>query len=585
MILGKPVRVLLCVLFPAMLCTVTKAGFFSAVARLEKLVQDERETVAMVKQYIQKGGQVSTDMQRYVHSFDDSFSGRDHIARQVYHPVRAYLLIKRLSQVPNNLSEAQTLTGKEFELPTAEDLYMSALALVKLQHVYNLDMRSLVQGQILMLPQAASDEEAVTNITEVSPTHPTLALDASDTFYIGDVAFKENSFYQAALWFNVTLEMMREKEMSLLTVKDEPHGLKILDVLLKLADTVQRIQPNKAVSMAVSKLAHVCEDKNPSCPQWASMGECDANREFMLVSCRLSCGVCEVGQNVKEKKAEANADDLRLLSNLLRNVSSSLTKPIYTHENLCRLGVLKNQAPHPTLTCTYIRPSPYFYLSPVKMEVLHEGNPLVALYHDVITDKETAFMRDMALTKLERSLIQARHDGGGDVFSKTRVSETGWLFDSEHPKIAKLSRRVEQITGLDINCPSAEAFQLVNYGLGGLYEQHWDVLGHPEPKLLCISEDQQRVFMPTGERIVTFLFYLSDVEAGGATVFPNLNLAVPAVKNSAVLFHDLKKSLAFEENSLHAGCPVLMGSKWIANKWIRAYGNEFRWPCGLTPEE
>ncbi|XP_019626673.1 PREDICTED: prolyl 4-hydroxylase subunit alpha-3-like [Branchiostoma belcheri] len=91
--------------------------------------------------------------------------------------------------------------------------------------------------------------------------------------------------------------------------------------------------------------------------------------------------------------------------------------------------------------------------------------------------------------------------------------------------------------------------------------------------------------MANGQRIVTFLFYLSDVEAGGATVFPRLNLAVPAVKNSAVMFHDLKKSLDFEEDSQHAGCPVLMGSKWIANKWIHAHGNEFRWPCGLTPEE
>ncbi|XP_078683360.1 prolyl 4-hydroxylase subunit alpha-3-like isoform X2 [Branchiostoma floridae x Branchiostoma belcheri] len=548
-----PVRVLLFMLLPALLCAVTDAGFFSAVVRLEKLVQKEREVVARVKQYIQEGRQVSTDMQRYVNSFDDGSPRHDNIA---HHPVRAYLLIKRLSQVPNNLSEAQVLTGEEVELPTAEDLYMSALALVRLQHVYNLDMRSLVRGQIVMVQQPANGKQPEMTAV-ISTKDPTLSLDTSDTFYIGDVAYKENSFYQAMLWFNMTLEMLK--------VKDEPteQGLKILDVLLKLADTVQRIKWDKAVSKAMIKLGNVCADESEFCPQWASMGECDINTKFMLYTCRLSCGVCEVGQNVKAHKDDANADDLRLLSNLLRNVTSSIRKPFYIHENLCRLGVLKNQAPpHPTLTCRYVRPSPYFYLSPVKMEVLHDRSPLVTLYHDVITDKEADFMTDMALQKLARSPIQAADGRGPDVLSSTRISETGWLFDAEDPMIAKLSRRVGHITGLEINCPAAEAFQVVNYGLGGLYEQHVDVLRVPEPTLLCLSQDKQPEMMPTGERIVTFLFY-----------------------NSAVLFQDLKKSLDFEENSLHAGCPVLLGSKWIANKWIRAHGNEFRWPCGLTPEE
>jgi prolyl 4-hydroxylase len=33
------------------------------------------------------------------------------------------------------------------------------------------------------------------------------------------------------------------------------------------------------------------------------------------------------------------------------------------------------------------------------------------------------------------------------------------------------------------------------------------------------------------------------------------------------------------------GCPVLIGNKWIANKWIHEYGQEFRRPCSLDPME
>ncbi|KAK6190713.1 hypothetical protein SNE40_002516 [Patella caerulea] len=38
------------------------------------------------------------------------------------------------------------------------------------------------------------------------------------------------------------------------------------------------------------------------------------------------------------------------------------------------------------------------------------------------------------------------------------------------------------------------------------------------------------------------------------------------------------------ELSEHAGCPVVLGEKWVSNKWIWAYGNSFTRPCGLTPD-
>ncbi|XP_078659717.1 prolyl 4-hydroxylase subunit alpha-3-like [Branchiostoma floridae x Branchiostoma belcheri] len=527
--MDHPCRVLLYVLFQSILC-IADAGYFSAVARLEKLVQEEREIVSVVKQHIQNGGKVSTDMQRYISSCEDIFSvpGRDHVAQQASHPVRAYLLIKRLSNISS--AEVSMLTGKDVQLPTAEDLYMTALALIMLQDVYSLDMRSLVQGQIVMVSQSTNGEDP--EMTEICSKDPAFRLELSDTYYIGDVACKENKFYHAVLWFNLTLEIMREKKQSV----TNQAGLRMSKVLLKLVDTVQKIKFDRALFMAVSKLGATAQ------------------------------------------KTDANVEGLTLISNLLENAASSLRRPIRTeipqvkYEHLCRLGVLKKQAPHSTLACRYVRSSPYFYLSPVKMEPLHQGSPTVTLYHDVITDKEADLMRDMALNRMNRSPVLA--DEGGNVFSKTRVSETGWIFDSEHPIIAKLSRRVGYITGLEVSWPYGEAFQVLNYGLGGFYEPHVDYFRAEQPAV-----------MANGQRIVTFLFYLSDVEAGGATVFPRLNLAVPAVKNIAVMFHDLKKSLDFEEDSQHAGCPVLMGSKWIANKWIHAHGNEFRWPCGLTPEE
>ncbi len=38
-------------------------------------------------------------------------------------------------------------------------------------------------------------------------------------------------------------------------------------------------------------------------------------------------------------------------------------------------------------------------------------------------------------------------------------------------------------------------------------------------------------------------------------------------------------------DTIHAACPVLVGSKWVANKWFHDVGQEFRKPCGLNINE
>lgn len=32
----------------------------------------------------------------------------------------------------------------------------------------------------------------------------------------------------------------------------------------------------------------------------------------------------------------------------------------------------------------------------------------------------------------------------------------------------------------------------------------------------------------------------------------------------------------------HSGCPVLVGNKWVANKWLHEFGQEFKRPCGTN---
>lgn len=74
-------------------------------------------------------------------------------------------------------------------------------------------------------------------------------------------------------------------------------------------------------------------------------------------------------------------------------------------------------------------------------------------------------------------------------------------------------------------------------------------------------------------------------ELGGATVFPRIGARIEPISRSAVLWYNLHPSLNGDIRTLHAGCPVLVGSKWVSNLWIRANGQVFRRPCDLVKED
>ncbi|KAK2177130.1 hypothetical protein NP493_618g01011 [Ridgeia piscesae] len=156
-----------------------------------------------------------------------------------------------------------------------------------------------------------------------------------------------------------------------------------------------------------------------------------------------------------------------------------------------------------------------------------------------------------------------------------------WLDDNASTLLLKLSRRIEDITGLDTTLrtrfSSTELFQVLNYGIGGQYDPHFDF--YEDTKQL---EMYPPSLQGSGERLATFLFYLTDVKFGGATVFPNAGVRVKVAKNGAAFWYNLKTSGDLDKGTLHAGCPVLIGSKWVTNKWIHEYGQQFRRPCELT---
>ena len=93
-------------------------------------------------------------------------------------------------------------------------------------------------------------------------------------------------------------------------------------------------------------------------------------------------------------------------------------------------------------------------------------------------------------------------------------------------------------------------------------------------------------------RTATILIYLTDTEEGGETAFPhslwidkdiqaagetfsncsNGGVAVKPRKGDALLFFGLKVDVSrYEPFSLHAGCPVIKGIKWLVSLLLSAW--------------
>ncbi|XP_064617830.1 prolyl 4-hydroxylase subunit alpha-3-like isoform X2 [Liolophura sinensis] len=213
----------------------------------------------------------------------------------------------------------------------------------------------------------------------------------------------------------------------------------------------------------------------------------------------------------------------------------------------------------------------------VKQEIL-SFDPFISLFYDVLSETEGNKFRNAAKENLYRAMVGNPSEA---ITSEVRVGQLTWLDDSE-PSIKKISARVMDITGLDVTMrtvqSSSESFQIVNYGIGGHYEPHTDTYSNRS-----VLADVPDFLQNTGDRLATFLFYLGDVVEGGSTVFPRVGIQVPVVKNGAAFWYNLNRAGENDERVTHAGCPVLLGQKWVANKWIREHGQEFRHGCGLTP--
>jgi prolyl 4-hydroxylase len=84
-----------------------------------------------------------------------------------------------------------------------------------------------------------------------------------------------------------------------------------------------------------------------------------------------------------------------------------------------------------------------------------------------------------------------------------------------------------------------------------------------------LSPSRREALRRGGQRVGTFVLYLTDVEEGGGTAFPVRDIEVRPRKGKALFFANTNSYGKPDRDTRHAGLPVVKGVKFIANKWLR----------------
>ena len=175
--------------------------------------------------------------------------------------------------------------------------------------------------------------------------------------------------------------------------------------------------------------------------------------------------------------------------------------------------------------------------------------PLVVVLGSVLTDEECDVLIQVSKDRLERSKI-----GSSREVSTIRTSSGAFLDDTDHEVVKRVEQRIAGLTGIPLE--HGEGLHILNYKPGQEYKAHFDYFAATSKAA-------------SNNRIATVVLYLNDVEEGGETYFPKLNLSVFPKKGMAVYFEYFYTDETLNELTLHGGAPVVEGEKWIATQWIR----------------
>ncbi|CAL5366783.1 unnamed protein product [Camellia sinensis] len=217
--------------------------------------------------------------------------------------------------------------------------------------------------------------------------------------------------------------------------------------------------------------------------------------------------------------------------------------------------------------------------------------PRAVYFPNFATVEQCQSIIKMAKAHLAPSILALREGETAENTKGIRTS-SGMFISASEDKTGILELIEEKIARATMIPRShGEAFNILRYEIGQRYNSHYDAFNPaeygPQKSQRC---DGVKLLLALSfsvchdGQIASFLLYLSSVEEGGETMFPfenglNLDanydyrkcvgLKVKPRRGDGLLFYSLFPNGTIDSASIHGSCPVNLGEKWVATKWIR----------------
>jgi prolyl 4-hydroxylase len=316
--------------------------------------------------------------------------------------------------------------------------------------------------------------------------------------------------------------------------------------------TVQVIQNTKKYMIELwaneesNNYNYKCRNLDGDCSYYISgasgNNDCETNRNYMLTNCAPVCQLCH------------------LLDIRLRCPKLPGNEPIMKPGDLNTL--FENIVDNADGKGEYIKYNPKALSRPklksdgASADGVAVDGPWIVMMENFVSDEEAEALIAAGANKgYERSsdVGTENPDGTHEIsVNHGRTSTNAWCDEElceKDPIINPVIMRIAEVT--KTHPDNSEDLQLLRYEPGQYYNQHHDYI-----------EYQQH--LPSGVRMLTLFLYLNDVEEGGETNFPKVDVTVQPKKGSALLWPSVldedpeKKDFRTD----HEALPVLKGIKY-----------------------
>ncbi|OGS55565.1 MAG: 2OG-Fe(II) oxygenase [Erythrobacter sp. RIFCSPHIGHO2_12_FULL_63_10] len=146
-----------------------------------------------------------------------------------------------------------------------------------------------------------------------------------------------------------------------------------------------------------------------------------------------------------------------------------------------------------------------------------------------------------------------------DYASGFRTSYSGDL-DRYDPFVMGISRRIDDLLGINPIC--GEPIQGQRYLPGQQFKPHNDWFYTTE-KYWQLERKRG------GQRSWTAMAFLNQVEEGGETHFTNVGIKIEPKPGVLMVWNNALPDGTPNEGTMHAGTPVVKGTKYVITKWYR----------------